>query len=171
MTNQKTTECNNVALKEMFSRLDSFVDSLRIDLMDARRKGNLIHVLHEAQHIFGYLPEEVQIHVAKKLHLHHSEVSGIISFYNFFTTVPKGKHKVGVCMGTACFVKGADKILEEFEKELKIKAGEVTSDKEFSIDLVRCIGACGLAPVVTVGEKVYGRITKDDVKKILSEYK
>lgn len=171
MNNQTTKGCDNIALKEMYAKLDSFVDSFKIDPKDKRRKGNLIQILHHAQHIFGYLPEEVQKHVAKRLNLHHSEVSGVISFYNFFTTVPKGKHRVNVCMGTACFVKGADKILEEFEKELNIKAGQVTKDMEFSIDLVRCIGACGLAPVITIGEKVYGRITKDDVKKILAEYK
>lgn len=171
MNSQTTKGCDNVALKEMYTKLDSFVDSFKIDPKDKRRKGNLIQILHQAQHIFGYLPEEVQKHVAKKLHLHHSEVSGVISFYNYFTTVPKGKYRVNICMGTACFVKGADKILEEFEKELNIKAGQVTKDMEFSIDLVRCIGACGLAPVITIGEKVYGRITKDDVKRILSDYK
>jgi len=171
MNSQTTKGCTNPALMEMYAKLDSFVDSFKVDPNDKRRKGNLIQILHQAQHIFGYLPEEVQRHVAKKLHLHHSEVSGVISFYNFFTTVPKGKYRVNVCMGTACFVKGADKILEEFEKELNIKAGQVTKDMEFSIDLVRCIGACGLAPVITIGEKVYGRITKDDVKNILSDYK
>ena len=171
MNSQTTKGCSNPALEAMYTKLDSFVDDLKIDPKDKKRKGNLIQILHQAQHIFGYLPEEVQKHVAKKMSLHHSEVSGVISFYNFFTTSPKGKYRVNVCMGTACFVKGADKILEEFEKELNIKAGQVTKDMEFSIDLVRCIGACGLAPVITIGEKVYGRITKDDVKRILSDYK
>jgi len=155
----------------MFDELDKFIDSLAIDLKGDRRKGDLIRILHQAQSIFGYLPEEVQIHVAKRLNIQHSEVSGVISFYNYFTTEPKGKHHISVCMGTACFVKGADKVLEEFEKELGIKAGQVSEDMEYSIDIVRCIGACGLAPVATIGEKVYGRLTVADVKTMLSQYK
>ncbi|HEX3019422.1 MAG TPA: NAD(P)H-dependent oxidoreductase subunit E [Chitinispirillaceae bacterium] len=160
------------AAKEMFDKLDQFIDSLGTDSNSPRRKGDLIRILHQAQHIFGYLPEEVQIHVARKLKIHHSEVSGVISFYNYFTTEPRGKHNISICLGTACFVKGADKILEEFEKELGIKAGQVTEDMEFSIDVVRCIGACGLAPVITIGEKVFGKLTPGgEVKKILSQYK
>lgn len=157
--------------KEMFDELDAFINTLDIEKMSVRRKGDLISILHKAQSIFGYLPEEVQIHVAKRLNIQHSEVSGVISFYNYFTTEPKGKYHVAVCMGTACFVKGADKVLEEFEKQLGIKAGQVTEDMEFSIDIVRCIGACGLAPVATIGDKVYGRLGVADVKKILSEYR
>ncbi|MBN1600224.1 MAG: NAD(P)H-dependent oxidoreductase subunit E [Chitinispirillaceae bacterium] len=156
----------------MFEKLDMFINSFEIDTNGTRRKGDLIRILHRAQQIFGYLPEEVQIHVARKLNVHHSEVSGVISFYNYFTTEPRGKHNISVCMGTACFVKGADKILEEFEKELGIKAGQVTEDMEFSINIVRCIGACGLAPVVTIGEKVFGRLKPGgDVKKILDQYR
>ncbi len=168
----KGTECSPEGVaKQMYGELDKFIDLLKIDKRSSRRKGDLIRILHQAQTIFGYLPEEVQIHVAKKLNIQHSEVSGVISFYNFFTTEPKGKHHVAVCMGTACFVKGADKILEEFEKQIGIKAGQVTEDMEFSIDIVRCIGACGLAPVATIGDKVYGRLTVADVKRIVSEYK
>lgn len=159
------------AAKEMFDKLDKFIDSLRTNNKSSRRKGDLIRVLHQAQHIFGYLPEEVQVHVAKKLNIQHSEVSGVISFYNYFTTEPRGKHSISLCLGTACFVKGADKILEELEKELEIKAGQVTEDMEFSIDVVRCIGACGLAPVMTIGEKVYGKLKTGEVKNILSQYK
>lgn len=160
------------AAKEMFEKLNMFIDSFEIDTNGIRRKGDLIRILHRAQQIFGYLPEEVQIHVARKLNVQHSEVSGVISFYNYFTTEPRGKHNISVCMGTACFVKGADKILEEFEKELGIKAGQVTEDMEFSINIVRCIGACGLAPVVTIGEKVFGKLKPGcDVKKILGQYK
>lgn len=171
MENKETLCSPEGAAKEMFSELDTFIDSYNIDLKSSRRKGDLIRILHKAQHIFGYLPEEVQVHVAKRLNVQHSEVSGVISFYNYFTTEPKGKHHVAVCMGTACFVKGADKVLEEFEKQLGIKAGQVTEDMEFSIDIVRCIGACGLAPVATVGEKVFGRLVVSDVKTILSQYR
>jgi NADH-quinone oxidoreductase subunit E len=167
---ERNNNCQNIIITNLYEKLDNFIENLNIDLKNNRRKGDLIKILHQAQHIFGYLPEEVQTHVAKKLDIHHSEVSGVISFYNYFTTTPKGKNKISVCMGTACFVKGADKVLDEFEKCLNIKAGEVTKDMEFSIDIVRCIGACGLAPVVTIGEKVYGRITKDNVRNILEEY-
>jgi len=169
----KATNCfTEGAVKEMFDKLDQFIDSLGVNSSSPRRKGDLIMILHQAQHIFGYLPEEVQTHVARKLNIHHSEVSGVISFYNYFTTEPKGKHNISICLGTACFVKGADKILEEFEKELGIKAGQVTEDMEFSIDVVRCVGACGLAPVITIGEKVYGKMKPGgDVKKILSQFK
>lgn len=155
----------------MFDELDAFIATFHIDQKSPRRKGDLIQILHKAQNIFGYLPEEVQIHVAKQLKIQHSEVSGLISFYNFFSTEPKGKTHIAVCMGTACFVKGAEKILEAFEAQLGIKAGQVTEDMEFSIDIVRCIGACGLAPVVTVGEKVFGRLETADVKKILDQYR
>jgi NADH-quinone oxidoreductase subunit E len=171
LDNKETLCSPEGAAKEMFNELDTFIDSYSIDPKSSRRKGDLIRILHKAQSIFGYLPEEVQIHVAKRLNVHHSEVSGVISFYNYFTTEPKGKHHVAVCMGTACFVKGADKVLEEFEKQLGIKAGQVTEDMEFSIDIVRCIGACGLAPVATVGEKVFGRLSVADVKTVLSQYR
>lgn len=155
---------------ELYAKLDKYIDSLSVDRMDQRKKGNLIQVLHKAQGIFGYLPEEVQIHIANKLYIHHAEVSGVISFYNYFTTTPKGEFRISVCMGTACYVKGAEKILHEFEKLLNIKAGGVTDDLKFSIDALRCVGACGLAPVVLVNDKVYGRVKLQDVKKIVEDY-
>lgn len=156
---------------ELYKKLDSFVDTLNISARDPRRKGHLIKVLHRAQHYFGYLPEEVQKYVAKKLYLQHSDVSGVISFYNYFTTEPKGKYDISVCTGTACYVKGADRVLAEFEKLLGIKDGDVTADGLFSINSLRCVGACGLAPVVIVNEKVHGRITDKDVLGIIAEYK
>lgn len=172
MENKAKACTSEGAEKEMFDKLDRFIDSLGVNINSPRRKGDLIMILHQAQHIFGYLPQEVQTHVARKLKIHHSEVSGVISFYNYFTTEPKGKHNISICMGTACFVKGADKILEECEKELGIKAGQVTEDMEFSIDVVRCVGACGLAPVITIGEKVYGKVKPGgDVKRILSQFR
>lgn len=154
----------------LYQELDNFIESLSIKKDDSRRKGFLIQVLHRAQHIFGYLPEELQVHIAEKLSIHHSEVSGVISFYNYFTTLPKGKNKISVCLGTACYVKGAQKVLDEFERILKIKTGEVTPDTEFSIDALRCVGACGLAPVVQVNGKVYGRVTPQQVQGIIDEY-
>ena len=134
-------------------------------------KNDLIMVLHRAQSIFGYLPEEVQTIVAEELKISVAKVYGVVTFYSFFNTEKKGKYTIDVCLGTACFVKGADKVLEAFEKELGIKSGETTSDGLFTIDSLRCVGACGLAPVVTVNGKVYGKVTVGQVKSILEEYK
>ncbi len=155
---------------EQYKELDSYIDTLKVEKKDPRKKGNLIQILHKAQEIFGYLPEEVQIHVANRLYIHHADVSGVVSFYNYFSTTPKGKYCINVCMGTACYVKGADKILAEFERVLKIKSGEVTEDMKFSIDSLRCVGACGLAPVVMINDKVYGRVKPQEVQKIIEDY-
>lgn len=156
--------------KEQYAELDKYIETLEVTDKDPRKKGHLIQVLHKAQEIFGYLPDELQIYVANKLFLHHAEVSGVVSFYNYFTTTPKGKYAISVCMGTACYVKGADKVLNEFERILEIKTGGVTEDTKFSIDSLRCVGACGLAPVVMINEKVYGRVKPQDVKQIIEEY-
>jgi NADH-quinone oxidoreductase E subunit len=133
-------------------------------------KGATMPILQEAQAIYGYLPEEVQLIIAEALDMSLSEIYGVVSFYSQFSLNPVGKHVVAVCMGTACYVKGAQEILERCEKKLGIKAGEVTEDGEFSIAAVRCIGACGLAPLITVGEHVHGRITVADVDGILEQY-
>lgn len=151
--------------QELFVELENYISTLE------DKKGNLIHVLHKAQHIFGFLPQEVMLFVARKLEVPAADVFGVVSFYSYFTTKPVGKHLVNVCMGTACFVKGADKILDEFKKQLGITTGETTADKQFTLKDVRCVGACGLAPIVLVGEKVYGRITHADVTGILADYK
>jgi len=132
--------------------------------------GALLPVLHEAQEIYGYLPIEVQQMVADGLEISLSEVYGVATFYSRFSLTPKGKHKISVCLGTACYVKGADKVLAEVEKKLGIKSGECTADGLFSIDSCRCVGACGLAPVMMVDEEVYGKLTPDLVGKILDKY-
>ena len=119
----------------------------------------------------GYLPKEVQLYIAESLNIAPAKVYGVVSFYSYFTTEPKGKYKISVCLGTVCFVKGADKILAEFEKQLGIKSGETTSDLKFSLEGLRCVGACGLAPVVVVNGKVYGQVKVDQVKDIINEYK
>ena len=126
--------------------------------------------LQAAQEIYGYLPKEVQIMVAEELGVSLSEVYGVVSFYSQFTIIPKGRYKVSVCLGTACYVKGSGELLAEVEKQLGIKAGEITPDAKFSIDATRCIGCCGLAPVLTVNDDVYGRITPQEVKGILDKY-
>ncbi len=134
-------------------------------------KGELINVLHAAQGIFGYLPAEVQEVVADELNVSLAHVHGVVSFYSFFTMIPKGEYPISICMGTACYVRGAEKVLDEFKKLLDIKVGETTPDGKFSLNSLRCVGACGLAPVVTVGERVHGRVAVEDVKSIIEEYK
>lgn len=153
----------------LYEKLDKFIQEMNIDLKDPRKKGNLIQILHGAQEIFGYLPREVQEHVANRLQIPHADVSGVVSFYNFFTITPKGEFTISVCMGTACYVKGADKVLEQFERILGIRAGEVTEDEKFSIDSLRCVGACSLAPVVMINDKVYGRVAPQDVEAIIED--
>ena len=132
--------------------------------------GALIPVLQKAQAIYGYLPIEVQSVIADGLKIPLEEVYGVATFYSQFTLTPKGKHQISVCMGTACYVRGAGEILEKITKILGIKSGECTPDGKFSLDGVRCIGACGLAPVMTIGEDVYGRLSVDDVAGILEKY-
>jgi NADH-quinone oxidoreductase subunit E/NADP-reducing hydrogenase subunit HndA len=133
--------------------------------------GEVINVLHKVQGEYGYLPAEVQELVAKELGIPVSRVYGIVSFYSFFTMTPKGEHPISVCLGTACYVRGAEKVLDELKRQLGIGVGEVTPDGKFSLNCLRCVGACGLAPVIEVGDKVYGRMTPDRVKDVLAEYK
>lgn len=132
--------------------------------------GELINILHAAQGTFGFLPPEVQEVIASKLDIPVSQVYGVVTFYSFFTMTPNGKYPISVCLGTACYVRGAEKVLEELERQLDIKVGETTTDGLFSLDCLRCVGACGLAPVLSIAGKVYGRVAPEKVKKILSEY-
>jgi len=165
----EATEYKKILPEELYHKLSSFIGSLDINSKDPRKKGYLIQVLHKAQSLFGYLPEEVQRFVAEKLGVCHSEVSGVISFYNYFTTLPKGKVNISICMGTACFVRGAEKVLQEFENFLNIKSGDITPDGKFSLDILRCVGACGLAPVVMVGDRVYGNVNPKMVGDIMAD--
>ena len=132
--------------------------------------GELINILHKAQELFGYLPREVQEVIARQLNIPVSTVYGVVTFYSFFSMTPKGEHPISVCMGTACYVRGAEKVLDEFKRLLNINVGETTPDGKFSLTSLRCVGACGLAPVVLIGEKVYGRVVPGDVEKILQEF-
>lgn len=133
------------------------------------KPGELINILHEAQSLQGYLPEEMQRIIAAKLDIPVSKVYGVVTFYTFFTMTPKGKYPISVCMGTACYVRGSEKLLEELKRRLGIDVGETTPDGKYSLDCLRCVGACGLAPVVMIGEKVYGRLQAADIKNILDE--
>ena len=148
----------------MFVKLDEYIDSL------PTKQGALISVLHHAQDIFEYLPIEVQTHIAHKLDIPASKVYGVVTFYSLFTMTKKGKYKIAVCMGTACFVRGAGKVLDKFARDLNVPSGTTSEDGMWSLDGLRCVGACGLAPVVLVNGKVYGRIEEQDVQGIIDEY-
>lgn len=130
----------------------------------------LINVLHEAQDALGYLPVEVQHVIAGELNIPDARVYGVVTFYSFFTMVPKGKFDISICMGTACYVKGSELILDEFKRRLKVKVGGTTEDGIFTLSTLRCVGACSLAPVVSIGSKVFGNVTPLQVKKIIDEY-
>lgn len=157
--------CNSEFANEKFRELDTFIESL------GTTEGSLISVLHKAQSIFGFLPAEIQSYVGKKLNLPAAKVNGVVTFYSYFTETPKGEHVVQLCLGTACFVRGAENLLKKLEEQLKIKAGQTTADGKFSIDALRCVGACGLAPVIIVDGKVFGRVTPDQIDDILAQYK
>ena len=145
----------------------------RLKAVIAEHKGQpgaTMPVLQAAQEIFGYLPEEVQIMVAEGLDIPLSEVYGVASFYAQFTLNPKGKYQISLCLGTACYVKGASDVLDAVQKHLGIRTGSITPDGKFSLDACRCIGACGLAPVMMINNDVYGRLTPDQVGPILDKY-
>lgn len=133
--------------------------------------GQLIRILQEAQDIFGYLPEEVQAYIAEKMGVPVSEVNGVVTFYSLFSTEPKGKYMMNVCMGTACYVKGAQSLMDELKERLKVDEGETTHDKLFTIKSTRCIGACGLAPILVVNEDVHGRMGTGEISKLIQKYR
>ena len=132
--------------------------------------GALMPVLQQAQDVYGYLPIEVQRIVADALGKPLAEIYGISTFYSQFSLCPKGEYKISVCLGTACYVKGSGKIYDELQKKLGITGGECTADGKFSLDACRCVGACGLAPVMTINDEVYGKLLPDDVDEILAKY-
>lgn len=133
-------------------------------------EGALIPVLHEAQEVYGYLPVEVQKKISEGLDIPLAEIYGVVTFYTQFSLKPKGKYKISVCMGTACYVKGSGLILDKLKEKLGIHVGDCTHDGKFSLDACRCIGACGLAPVMTINDEVYGRLNPDDVEGIIEKY-
>ncbi|MCL2518124.1 MAG: NAD(P)H-dependent oxidoreductase subunit E [Oscillospiraceae bacterium] len=134
-------------------------------------KGAMMPVLQEAQDIYGYLPIEVQKIIANKMNVSLEEIYGITSFYSQFVLNPKGEFSISVCLGTACYVKGSQDILEEIVSEIGVQSGSTSSDGKYSLEATRCVGACGLAPVMIVNENVYGRVKKEEVAGILAKYK
>lgn len=152
---------------------DTAEQAAKLDAVIAECTGDnsmLMHVMQEAQGIYGYLPFEVQQKIADGMKVPLEKVYGVATFYAQFALSPKGKYAISVCLGTACYVKGAQEILDELSAQLGIDAEECTADGKFSLTACRCIGACGLAPVITVNDDVYGKITAADVKDILAKY-
>ncbi|HEX2925612.1 MAG TPA: NADH-quinone oxidoreductase subunit NuoE [Ruminiclostridium sp.] len=134
-------------------------------------RGALIPVLHEVQEVYGYLREEVLKKISEELKVSLAEIYGVVTFYTQFSLNPKGRFKINVCLGTACYVKGSGDILNKFKEKLGIDVGQCTEDGKFSLDACRCIGACGLAPVIMINDDVHGRLVPDDVEGILEKYK
>lgn len=151
--------------KEGYEALDQYIETTAGD------ESVLISVLHKAQNIFGYLPREVQLYVGRKLNVSGAKVFGVVSFYSYFTTKPVGKHVINLCTGTACYVKGIEPVFDKFKEALEIGNGETTKDGLFTLKDIRCVGACGLAPVVVIGDKVFGHVTVDDVNEIIETYR
>ena len=134
------------------------------------REGSLIQVLHMAQGIYGYLPLEVQEVIARELDIPLSEVSGVVTFYSFFSTQPRGEHTIRVCLGTACYVRGGKKIVERLKELLDVEIGDTTADRKFTFEVARCIGACGLAPAMSIDDQVYKQVNPDKLEQILARY-
>ena len=154
----KISEANYLKIKEICASFNN-------------NPGELINVLHKTQEHFGYLPEEVQQVVADCLGIPVGKVYGVVSFYSFFTMKPKGKYAISVCLGTACYVKGAEKVLDALKKELNISEGGVTEDGMFSLELVNCLGSCALAPAMLIDENYHGKVTVEKLPSILDSYR
>ena len=150
--------------KEQEAQLKKIISELKSE------RGSLMPIMQKAQEIYGYLPMEVQTIIADGLHIPLEKVYGVSTFYSQFSLFPKGKYKISVCLGTACYVKGSGDLYNALMEKLGISGGECTPDGKFSLEACRCIGACGLAPVLTVNEDVYGRLTVDDLDDILAKY-
>jgi len=144
--------------------LIAFIDEWKV------KPGNLIMVLHKVQEHYGYIPHEVAVEVSKMLEAPLAKIYGVATFYHFFSLKKPGKHRIAVCMGTACYLKGAQDLLDEIDAVIGCKSGEVTVDGKFSVDAVRCIGCCGLAPVLTIDGKVYGCVTTDQIAGLIAPF-
>ncbi len=150
----------DIDLNSLDPIIDKFID----------KRGNLIPILNEVQQKIGYLPIEVQEYVSKKLNIPMSKIYGVVSFYSFFQINPSGEHTIGLCMGTACYVKGAEDIMEKLKSYLDVNIGETSQDGKFTLTLTRCLGTCSLAPVMMIDDDVHGSLVPDEIPKILDEY-
>lgn len=161
---QQTATDNEVVSPDMYVKIDGIIARYK------DKPGSLIPVLQQAQDVCGYLPHAVQRYVAKGLNMSPSVVFGVATFYSFFTLVPRGKHVIRVCLGTACYVKRSEEIIDKIKDELDLEVGEITRDKKYSLEAVRCLGACGLAPVVVIGQDTYGDVAATRVMDIIKKY-
>jgi NADH:ubiquinone oxidoreductase subunit E len=160
----KACTCKNETEQEKFDRIAEVIEEYK------DREGSLIQILHMAQGIYGHLPLKLQQFIAEKLGKPLSEVSGVVSFYSFFTTQPRGQNTIRVCLGTACYVRGGKKIIDKLQELLGIEVGGTTDDGKFSLEVMRCIGACGLAPAMTINDRVYKQVNPDKLLSIIEKY-
>ena len=166
-TDKPDSQCQcaeQVSPEELRRRLDETIAEYK------SKPGGLIPVLQIAQGLYGYLPDEVIRHISLGLDKPYSEVAGVITFYSFFSTRPRGEHMVRVCLGTACYVRGGKQVLDAFKKELGVDVGETTPDQKYTLEVARCFGACGLAPAITVDEDVHQRVKPTKIREILAKY-
>ena len=155
---------SDAAMKEKMEKLEHIL------IEHKNQQGALMPVLHETQELFGYIPEEAQKRISEVLNVPLAEIYGVATFYSRFTLKPRGKNTVSVCLGTACYVKNAQGILDKLKEELKVAAGETTGDNKFTLEATRCLGCCGLAPVMMINEEVYGKLAPEDISDILKKY-
>lgn len=156
--------CEQETDQQKLVRIAEIIDTYK------NKEGNLIQVLHLAQEIYGYLPLELQKFIAEKMDKPLSQVSGVVTFYSFFSTEPRGEHTIRVCMGTACYVRGGKKLVERLQEILEIEIGSTTKDRRFTFEVARCIGACGLAPAMMIDDVVYKQVNPDKLEAILAKY-
>ena len=156
--------CQNETGQQKMERIGQIIEEYR------NREGNLIQILHMAQAIYGYLPMELMEYISERLGKPLSEVHGVATFYSFFSTKPRGENTIRVCLGTACYVRGGKKILDRLRDMLGVEVGQTTQDGKFTFEVARCIGACGLAPAITVNDKVYKQVNPEKLQKIIEKY-
>ena len=164
--NKEPAKCESCAsgTKQKYDEIANIIDLYR------GKEGSLIQILHLAQEVYGCLPLDLQKIIATSLDIPLSEVSGVVTFYSFFSTVPRGEHTIRVCLGTACYVRGGKKLVERLQDLLKIRVGETTEDGKFTFEIARCIGACGLAPAIMIDDVVYKQVNVNKLESILSKY-
>lgn len=162
---KQCADCQELDEAQLFERIDDIIASYKDS------EGALIPVLQSVQNLVGYLPKNALKYISKKLNIPYSQVSGVVSFYSFFSTTPRGRNVIRVCLGTACYVRGGKEVLSSLEKLCNIKVGETTEDREFSLEIGRCFGACGLAPVVMINDDVHQRVKPAKIKDLLIPYR
>jgi NADH:ubiquinone oxidoreductase subunit E len=165
LTNEEICNVKTMTDEEKYELLDKVIIEYE------RKENNLIQILHMAQAIFSFLPAEVQRHIAREMDLSLSKVNSVLSFYTFFSTKPKGKYTVCVCLGTACYVRGGKEVVNKLKEMLNVEVGETSKDLTYSLEVMRCIGACGLAPAMTINGKVYKQVNPNKLQGIMAKYK